>query len=293
MFMNINVKYQGRIAQTEDVEFINKLIKENPNDSRRELSKKLCRAWNWAQANGALRDMVCRGFMLRLESAGYIKLPPKKCNPNNPFVKRTRPSKIEVDETSLSASLSKIQTLEIKQVYHTNSEKLFNSLIEQYHYLGYCHPVGEHLKYIAYIDNKPAACFTWSSAVRHLGSRDKFIGWSPEIRKKNLHFIAYNSRFLILPWIKVKYLASHLLSKTSKIISHDWNEIYKHPIYLLETFVDTERFKGICYQAANWIYIGKTTGRGKNDKTNKVNRSIKAVWVYPLTKDFKNKMQYE
>nr|HPN32534.1 hypothetical protein [bacterium] len=110
--MNINVKYQGRIAQTEDVEFINKLIKENPNDSRRELSKKLCRAWNWAQANGALRDMVCRGFMLRLESAGYIKLPPKKCNPNNPFVKRTRPSKIEVDETSLSASLSKIQTLE-------------------------------------------------------------------------------------------------------------------------------------------------------------------------------------
>lgn len=146
--------------------------------------KKLCRAWNWAQANGALRDMVCRGFMLRLESAGYIKLPPKKCNPNNPFVKRTRPSKIEVDETSLSASLSKIQTLEIKQVYHTNSEKLFNSLIEQYHYLGYCHPVGEHLKYIAYIDNKPAACFTWSSAVRHLGSRDKFIGWSPEIRKK-------------------------------------------------------------------------------------------------------------
>ena len=176
--MNLNVKYQGRIAQAEEVEFIKELIKQNPNNSRRELSKKICRAWNWKQANGALRDMFCRGYMLQLESAGYIKLPAKKCNPKNPFVNRSRPLRIKVEETPLNAPLSKIQRLEIKQVYRTKSEKIFNSLIEQYHYLGYCHPVGEHLKYIAYIDNKPVACFTWSSAVRHLQSRDKFIGWS-------------------------------------------------------------------------------------------------------------------
>ena len=127
----------------------------------------------------------------------------------------------------------------------------------------------------------------FSSAPRHIGSRDKFIGWDQEKRKRNIHLIAYNTRFLILPWINVRYLASHVLSKMVKRISKDWQDIYNHPLYFLETFVDTERFEGTCYKAANWIYLGKTTGRGKNDQTNKPNRSIKAVWGYPLNKNFK------
>jgi hypothetical protein len=291
--MNLGIKYQGKIATTDDVEFINKLIAENPDDSRRALSKKLCEAWNWVQPNGQLRDMVCRGFLLQLHRSGYIKLPSRKCTPNNPIANRKRPLKIEIDQTSICTSLSKIRPLEIRQVRGTSFEKSFNSLIDQYHYLGYCHPVGEHLKYIVFANKKPVACLAWSSAPRHIGSRDRFIGWSADVRKKNLHLIAYNSRFLILNWVRVPYLASHILGAIAKILPLDWRQAYNHPIYFLETFVDTERFSGTCYKAANWIFLGETTGRGKNDQTNKPNRSIKAVWGYPLSKNFREVLQHE
>ncbi len=291
--MNLGIKYQGKIATTDDVEFINKLIAENPNDSRRALSKKLCEAWNWIQPNGQLRDMVCRGFLLQLHRAGYIKLPPIKCKPNNPLSDRKQPQKIQIDQTSIYTSLSTIRPLEIRQVRGTSFEKLFNSLINQYHYLKYCHPVGEHLKYIVSANKRPVACLAWSSAPRHIGSRDRFIGWSADVRKKNLHLIAYNSRFLILNWVRITYLASHILGAIAKILPLDWNKVYNHPIYFLETFVDTERFSGTCYKAANWIFLGETTGRGKNDQTNKPNRSIKAVWGYPLSKNFREVLQHE
>jgi len=287
--MELNVKYRGRIATTEDVALIKKLIEENPNISRWALSKKLCQEWNWRQANGHLRDMVCRSFLLRLEEAGYIKLPPRKIPP--PFV-RKKPSPVDIGQTPINAPLVKLKPLQILQVRRTPYEKLYNSLIQQFHYLAYCQPVGEHLKYVVFSDQRPIACFAFSSAPRHIGCRDKFIGWSPDIRKKNIHLIAYNTRFLILPWIHVKFLASHLLSCISKVLPQDWQRIYNHPVYFLETFVDTERFQGTCYRAANWIYLGKTTGRGKNDQTKKPNRSIKAVWGYPLCKDFRKLLQH-
>jgi len=289
--MDLEVKYQGRIATIDDVGFIKRLIAENPCDSRRALSKKLCEAWNWVQPNGALRDMVCRGFLLRLESAGHIKLPPRKVKPNNPLANRSRPQKIDIDQTPIYTTLSKLQPLQIRQVRRRSSEKLFNSLIAHYHYLGYCHPIGEHLKYVVFAQDRPIACLAWSSAPRHIGCRDRFIGWSPDIRKKNLYLIAYNSRFLILPWVQVRHLASHLLGRMAKVLPADWDTIYNHRVYFLETFVDTERFKGICYKAANWIYLGNTTGRGKNDQTHKANRSIKAVWAYPLSIDFREVLQ--
>ncbi len=286
--MDLGIKYQGRVATNADIAFINKLIAENPNDSRLALSKKLCEAWDWVQQNGALRDMVCRGFMLQLHRAGYIKLPPRKCTPNNPLLNRKKPSKIKVDQTPISTVLSKIQPLEFRQVRRTPSEKLFNTLIDQYHYLGYCHPVGEHLKYIVFAQQSPIACLSWSSAPRHIGCRDRFIGWSKDIRQKNLELIAYNSRFLLLPWVKIPHLASHILGKMVRVLAVDWEKVYHHSIYFLETFVDTEHFKGTCYKAVNWIYLGDTTGRGKNDKTHKANRSIKAVWGYPLSKNFRD-----
>ena len=289
--MDLKVKYQGRIANTEHVEFIKGLIAENPNDSRRALSKKLCEAWNWVQPNGALRDMVCRGFLLRLESAGHIKLPPRKCTPNNPLLNRKQAPKVDVDETPIVTTLSSIEPLEIRQVRRSSFEEVFNSLIARHHYLGYCHPVGEHLKYIVFSEGRPLACFSWSSAPRHIGCRDQFIGWSADSRKKNLRFIVYNTRFLILPWVRIGSLASHLLGRMARVVSIDWQRVYHHSVYFLETFVDTQRFKGTCYQAANWIYLGETTGRGKNDQTHKPNRSIKAVWGYPLSKDFREVLQ--
>jgi len=290
--MDMEIKYQGRIATKQDVEFINKLVAKNPGASRRALSQKLCKEWNWVQPNGVLKDMVCRGFMLQLHRAGYIQLPPKKYTPQNPLVNRTSPLKVKIAQSPIEAPISKLQPFEIRQVRHSPLEKLFNSLIAQYHYLGYCHPVGEHLKYIVYSQNRPIACFAWSSAPRHIGPRDRFIGWSPQTRKKNLHLIAYNSRFLILPWVKSQNLASHLLGRMSKIISVDWEKLYHHPVYFIETFVDKELFKGVCYQASNWVYLGKTTGRGKNCKAHKPNRSIKAVWGYPLSRDFRELLNH-
>lgn len=199
--MHLEIKYRGKVATAEDVEFIRRLIAENPDDSRRALSIKLCQAWNWAQPNGTLRDMVCRGFMLELHRAGYIKLPDKRWTPNNPFLNRKKPAKIKVDQTPMSNALKDIGPLEFCQVRRRPSEKLFNGLMEQHHYLGYCQPVGEHLKYIVFAGKRPVACLAWSSAPRHIGCRDKFIGWSKPIREKNLHLLAYNSRFLILPKI--------------------------------------------------------------------------------------------
>ena len=139
-------------------------------------------------------------------------------------------------------------------------EPLFNSLMEQHHYLGYEQPVGEHLKYLVWANARPIACLAWSSAPRHLASRDHYIGWSAEARRRNIRFLAYNTRFLILPWVRVEHLASHILGRMAARISDDWQRIYGHPIYFLETFVDPERFRGTCYRAANWVLLGRTTG---------------------------------
>ena len=183
--------------------------------------------------------------------------------------------------------------LEIRQVRRTKLEGLFGSLIEHHHYLGYTHPVGEQLKFLVFSSRRPVACFAFSSAPRHLGPRDRFIGWSTQQRKANIHLIAYNTRFLILPWVQVRHLASHLLGRIARHISSAREDLYRHPIHFLETFIDTEKFKGISYQAANWIYMGLTTGRGKDDHTNKPNRSIKAIWGYPLSKDFRRHLHKE
>lgn len=288
--MELAIKYRGRVATTEDISFINNLIKNNPNDSRRALSIKLCKAWNWVQPNGALRDMVCRGFMLELHRANYIHLPAKKFTPNNPLINRNTPERIPVDQSPLSTSLKQVRPLRFCQVRRNGKEKLFNSLIDSYHYLGYCQPVGEHLKYMVFAGKRPIACLAFSSAPRHIRCRDRFIGWDAATRQKNLSFMAYNARFLILPWVQIPHLASHILSQLARILPSDWQSIYHHRVYYLETFVDTERFKGTCYKAANWIYLGKTTGRGKNDQTGKSNRSLKAVYGYPLVKDFRERL---
>ena len=282
--------YRDRVVTDKDIVFINELIDKNSGDSRWALSKKLCLAWNWIQPNGALRDMVCRGLMLELHRAGHIRLPEKRRSPGNPFVDRKKPEKIQIDQTLLETELFNIRPLEFCQVRRSSYEKLFNSLIEHYHYLGYCHPVGEQLKYIVYAHKRPIACLSWSSAPRHIGSRDRFIGWGAQARKKHLHLLAYNTRFLILPWVRVPSLASHILGRMTKILARDWRRVYNHPICYLETFVDKTRFAGTCYKAANWIYLGDTTGRGKSDHTHKANRSIKAVWGYPLTRDFRNRL---
>lgn len=280
-------RYRGRIITAEDILFIRQLITQNPGLSRRKLSARLCEAWDWKQANGALCDMVCRGLLLMLHRAGEIELPAIRQISLNPFVRRERPQPMPIDTAPLTGTLTEIRPISLQQVRRTSDEPLFNSLMEHHHYLGYEQPVGEHLKYLLWAQGRPIACMAWSSAPRHLGSRDRHIGWSAEERKRNIRFVAYNTRFLILPWVRVPHLASHILGRIASSLSNDWEQRYGHPVYFAETFIDPGRFRGTCYRAANWKLLGLTTGRGKDSTSKRPNRSIKEVLGYPLTPRFR------
>lgn len=280
-------KYRGRVITPDDIAFLQRLIAEHPEMSRRKLSEQVCEAWQWKQANGALRAMVCRGLLLMLHRAGEIELPAVRFIARNPLVERQRPAPMLIDTTPVTGPLGELRPLEVQQVRRTGDEPLFNSLIEHHHYLGYEQPVGEHLKYLVWAQGRPIACMAWSSAPRHLGSRDRYIGWCMDTRKRNIGLIAYNTRFLILPWVRMPHLASHILSRVTGALSKDWQQIYGHPIYFAETFIDPERFRGTCYRAANWVLLGRTTGRGKDDLTHRQNRSIKEVYGLPLARNFR------
>jgi len=280
-------RYRGRVITAQELEFIREFIKQHPGLSRRRLSAHLCEAWQWKQANGALCDMVCRGLMLMLHRAGEIELPPVRQISLNPLVRRVRPAPVLIDQRPLAGALKEIKPIALQQVRRTVHEPLFNGLIEHHHYLGYEQPVGEHLKYLVWAKRRPIACLAWSSAPRHLGSRDRYIGWSATARRRNIRLVAYNTRFLILPWIRVPHLASHVLGQVTNRLSRDWEGMYGHPIYFAETFIDPARFRGTCYRAANWRSLGMTTGRGKASTSKRPNRSFKEVLGYALTPRFR------
>jgi len=284
------LKYRGRIVSDADAAFLRELIGRNPTASRRELSRLTCRAWNWVQPNGALRDMVCRGLMLALHRRGHIVLPAPQETPPNPLARRDKPVALSLEAEPIRSELKDLLPLTFRQVRRTEEEPAFNGLIEAHHYLGYTQPVGEHLKYLVRSGERLLACLAWSSAPRHLGPRDRFIGWSKEQRRRNLWLLAYNPRFLILPWVQVPHLASHILGRMARILPADWQRIYGHSLVFLETFVDPSRYQGTCYRAANWSVLGLTTGRGKNDLTHKANRPPKQVLGYPLCRDFRRRL---
>lgn len=282
--MQTLLRYRGRDITADKVEAIRAFIAERPGASRRALSIELSRSWDWRQPNGVLCDALCRGLLLALWRAGQIELPPARL-----AIPRERrpPAPVVVDTTPLLARLSEIAPVEIRQVRRTREEPLVDGLIAQHHYLGYARPVGEHLKYLVTTAGRPIACFVWTSAARHLGPRDRYLGWSAAARKANVRLLAYQSRFLILPWVRVAHLASHLLGRMSARLSADWEQVYAHPIYFTETFVDALRYRGTCYRAANWTELGLTKGRGNNCPTHRPNRSIKQVWGCALVKDFR------
>jgi hypothetical protein len=285
---DVILRYRGRMITAAQVAQIRALVAAQPEASRRALSRQVCELWQWRQPNGILRDMICRGLLLALHRAGHIVLPSVRAQAPSPVSTRRPPPLIAVDTTPLEAPLRALRPLEFRQVRRTPEDVLCCSLLAQYHYLGYVRPVGAHLKYLVYARGRPIACVVWSSAPRHLGPRDRFIGWTPEIRRRHLHLIAYNPRYLILPWVHVPHLASHLLGRMVTVLAHDWPRVYGHPLYFLETFVDPTRFRGTCYRAANWIVLGRTTGRGKWDWTHRPNRPIKDVLGYPLVPHFRD-----
>ena len=283
------ITYRRRSVTSEDVEIVRRIIEAHPDKSRHFISQEVCREWDWRQPNGVLKDMVCRSLLLLLESKGLIKLSARKFIPANPLAERKKPSRVTVDNTPIQCSVADLFPITLEQVRRTPFEKIFNGLVSEYHYLGYTQPIGEHLKYMAFSGGRPIACLAWGSAPWYIGVRDRFIGWSKR-PEKNLHLIANNLRFLILPWVQTSCLASYLLASNRQRLSEDWQHLYNHPVYLLETFVDTERYQGACYKADNWICVGQTTGQGKLSTSRQPLLSKKAVYVYPLTKNFRREL---
>src|SRR6202050_3101500 len=287
-------RYRGQTIDREQISFLREFIGEHPDSSRWKLSRQLCEALDWKQANGALRDVVSRGLLLMLARAGKIELPAVRCQIRGQRrTARRRPEAVPIDTAPLTMQLAAVGPIEIQPVRRTADEPLFHSLMEQFHYLRYEQPVGEHLKYLVWAQGRPVACLAWSSAPRHLASRDRFIGWDSEARRRNIRYLAYNTRFLLLPWISIPHLASHILGRMARQISQDWECLYGHPIYFLETFIDPGRFRGTCYRAANWLVLGRTTGRGKDDQTHRANRSIKEVLGLPITRGVRELLREE
>ncbi len=278
-----------RTITEDDIPPIQATVNRHWDKGRKHISKVLCQEWDWRQPNGRLKDMACRELLLTLSRKGDITLPPRLISAHNDKRNRSIPV-VEIEQTPLQGKLSQFQPVNLQLVRNTTLEPLYSSLVHQHHYLGYRQIVGNHLKYIAFIEDNPVACLGWGSAAWSVKSRDSLIGWDKTAKENNLHFVANNTRFLILPWVTVKFLASKLLALNAKRISDDWLRVYNHPLYLLETFVEKDRFKGTCYKAANWIRAGHTKGTAKRGHDHLFHGNIKDVYLYPLRKDFRKKL---
>ncbi len=287
--MSTIIKSNGRIISTTDIKLINSLIQQNKSWNRTRLSKELCKIWDWRMPNGQLKDMACRSLLLKLHRMELIHLPEPVHDGRNHLRNKTSTSpQIDYRISPINSGLKEILPLSVKVVNEKKDALLFNKLLNNHHYLGYKGTVGEHMKYLVF-DNRqrPIAALLFGSAAWRLEDRDRFIGWDDTTRQRNLYFLTNNMRFLILPWVKVPNLASHILSKVARRIKTDWIEKYSHPIVLLETFVEIDRFKGTCYKAANWMYIGKTKGRSRNDRYSKLHVPIKDIYLLPLIANYR------
>ncbi|MGI9863106.1 DUF4338 domain-containing protein [Moorella naiadis] len=273
-----------QITETH-IQTIKQLIADNPSWSRSRLSMELCRLWNWYSPVGQMKDMACRDLLLKLEQQGQIVLPRKSASVRQGG-NRTSITPVPHSTTAITGQLKDLLPLRVEVVESSHpSWPLFKYLLFGYHYLGFSGTVGENMKYLVYDRyNRPLACFLFGSAAWSCTARDNFIGWDKESRLNNLCYLTNNTRFLLLPWVQVPHLASHLLGLITRRIKGDWQRKYGHGLFLLETFVEINRFRGICYQAANWRYVGLTKGRSRNDRCHSLKVPVKAVYLYPLAK---------
>jgi hypothetical protein len=278
-------RYRSRQLDIQDIQLIKALISKHYDRGRSRISRALCEAWQWIQHNGKLKECAARDLLLRLEEEGFIELPPRLRPKNN--LKQKCFAQIPLFlKAQIHGSAGKHDRAHIQAV--TSEDRyLWEYLVHHYHYLGLPKLVGEHVRHMAFINGQVVACIAWASAAWKVQARDRFIGWNAPTKRRNLHLVANNTRFLILPWIKLKYLASKLLSLSVKRISADWEQIYGHPIYLAETFVDISRFKGTCYRAANWLEVGQTKGSAKRGNDYHYHGQPKAIYLYPLHPHFR------
>jgi hypothetical protein len=277
-------RYRGRQLDSGDIRFIQALIRRYCDKGRSYISKMLCEAWQWVQHNGSLKEYAARDLLLRLEEQGFIELPPRLRPKNN--LKRKCfdqiPLFIKEQITGFAGDHAELQI----HLVTAQDTYLWEYLLHHYHYLGVPKLVGEHIRHLVLINGQVVACLAWASAAWKILARDQFIGWDEATKRKNLHLITNNTRFLILPWVRVKYLASKVLALSLKRLKTDWQRSYGHPVYLAETFVDMSRFEGTCYRAANWQYVGQTKGSAKRGNQYRYHGQPKAIYLYPLKRHF-------
>ena len=279
-------RYCGRDFTEQELDNMRELIAEDAHRTRAALSRLTCQALNWYKADGGLKDMSCRVAMLRMAEDGLITLPPPRCKPPSQNVLITSKSD---PQTPITAPVQGLSALQFNLVNREQS-RLWNEYIQRYHYLGHKPLPGAQLRYFVTIDQQIVAALGFGAAAWQIAPRDQFIGWSHKQRQLNLPFIVNNARFLILPWVSSKNLASKILSRVARRLPDDWQRKYTIRPVLLETFVDTERFAGTCYKAANWTYVGQTKGRGKLGPKGKQSVPIKDIWLYPLSRHFKQRL---
>jgi len=282
---------QGRKITPADIGYIKELLTSYPLWHRTRISRELCGAWNWRNTTGQLKDMACRTLLLKLERAGHFTLPARRKAPVN-HSRGTSAISIDYSTDTISCNLKSLPGIKIILAQPgSGCHSLFNCFLSRYHYLGHRTTVGENMKYLITDGaGRPLSCLLFGSAAWKTFPRDIFIGWDHSARERNVNKITNNTRFLILPWVRIPHLASHILGKISRRIEKDWINKYGHPVYLLETFVDRSRFKGTCYKAANWILTGQTKGRTRNDRYTSIKVAAKDVYLYPLAEDFREKL---
>jgi len=275
-------RYRNRDIRAADLEALRSLVAQHSQVGRKAFPRIVCQAWDWRQANGAWSECACRDLLLRLEERGAIVLPARRqARPRRrqlPVLPVDLVPLIGLEVCDPQADLDQIEVRPIAP-----EERLgWRLFMARYHYLGYRAPIGEHLLYAAFLDEELVALVGWAPAALHAPLRERYIGWDQPTKRQRLHLVVNNVRFLVLPWVRVKNLASKVLALTVRRLSADWAHAYGHPVYLAETFVDTARFRGTCYRAANWRYLGQTAGRRKQGNTYLHTATPKALYVYPL-----------
>jgi hypothetical protein len=285
------VVMQGRQLNGADIGLVRGLLSEHPEWCRSRLSEELCRRWEWYSAQGRLKDMAARTLLLKLERQGHIRLPERRGpSPNG---RRNRHVPVVAHSTDpIAGMLHDLRPLAVSVVASGSADlRLFNGLLARYHYLGHRNTVGENLRYLVRDRvGRPVACALFGSAAWKCADRDAFLGWDRATRERNLQRLTNNTRFLVLPWVVVPHLASHVLGLIARRIRADWQAKYGHPVHALETFVDRSRFKGTCYRAANWLRLGATRGRTRNDREHRIHTAVKDVYLYPLVAHFRREL---
>lgn len=283
------MRYSGRQFSAEEMALIRRIIEEDPARTRCGISKRVCEQLNWRKADGGLKDMSCRVALLRMQEDGLITLPASRMKNGHangkPFLRRTL---FAEPGLSVSMPVHLMKDLRIECVASRGDSYLWNEYIARYHYLGYTKLPGAQLRYWARWNGQELALFGFGACAWKAEGRDRFIGWDAKQREKNLQRVVNNARFLILPWVRSRNLASRLLALISKRVAYDWQQRYGYRPVLLETFVECDRFIGTSYKAANWVWVGRTKGRGKKDVHNHEGKlPLKDIWLYPLQKDFR------